>query len=248
MSASAPKRQRAGAALKESRNLSGPAASSEARPLRIVPRVSRKRTARGKQTTRLAELARHLLEAQDNDYEKIARCLHDDLGQRVAAISILLSTLKRRLPPGDLEILEHVERALQKVVDLGGSLRELSRGFHSSILEHAGIEVALRAYSSEISSRPGVQISFESSGDFKDVPPQAARGIYRIAEETLKHVATASVRLSRADGALGLSIQSQTVLSLPPIELEILRQRGKTIGATVRLKASRLTVSIPRIC
>lgn len=248
MNASAPKRQKAEAALAESGNLRGSAAPSEPRPLRVVPRVSRKQTARGKQTTRLAELARYLLEAQDNDYEKIARRLHDDLGQRVAAISILLSTLKRRLPPGDFQILEQVERALQKVVDLGGSLRELSRGFHSTILEHAGIEVALRAYCSELSSRAGVQISFQSSGDFKDVPPHLARGLYRIAEETLKHVAAARVRLSRADGHLHLSIQSRAVLSLPPIELEIIRQRGKTMGATVRLEASRLTVSIPRIC
>jgi signal transduction histidine kinase len=248
MNASAPKRQKAGAGFSESANIHGPAAPSEARPLRVVPRVSRKQPARGKQATRLAELARHLLEAQDNDYERIARRLHDDLGQRVAAISILLSTLKRRLPPGDFEILEQVDRALQKVVDLGGSLREVSRGFHSSILEHAGIEVALRAYCSEISSRPGVQISFQSSGDFKDVPPHVARGLYRIAEESLKHVAAASVRLSRVDGHLHFSIQSRAVFSLPPIELEIIRQRGNTVGATVRLKASRLTVSIPRMC
>jgi signal transduction histidine kinase len=201
-----------------------------------------------KQKSTLAAAARHLLEAQDHQFEKLARRLHDDLGQQVAAISILLSALKRRLPAEDLEILEQAERALQKVVALGESLRGLSNELHSSVLEHAGLEVALRAHCSGLSSRPGVQISFESSGDFEHVPFPVARGLYKIAEETLRNLAEAGVRLSRLGGALHLAIQSEPILSLPPRELAILRQRGKSIGATVRLKASQLTVSIPRMC
>jgi signal transduction histidine kinase len=201
-----------------------------------------------KQKTSLAELARHILEAQDNKSENVARLLHDDLGQQVAAISILLSTLKRRLPPGDPETLEQFERALQKVVALGESLRTLSNEFHSSILEHAGIGVALRAHCSGLSSQPGIQISFESNGDFETVPFHVARGLFKIAQETLRDLAAASVRLSHTDGAVHLAIQSESFLSLPPKELATLRQRGKSIGATVRVKASQLTASTPRIC
>ena len=201
-----------------------------------------------KQKTNLAELARHILEAQDNKSEKVTRLLHDDLGQQVAAISILLSTLKRRLPPGDLEILEQVERALQKVVALGDSLRMLSNELHSSILEYAGIGVALRAHCSALSSQPGIRIWFESRGEFEDVPFPVARGLFKIAQETLRDLTAASVRLSHSGGALHLAIQSEPILSLPPKELATLRQRGKSIGATVRVKASQLTASIPRVC
>jgi len=198
-----------------------------------------------KRKTGLAELARHILEEQDSNSEKVARRLHDDLGQQVAAISILLSTLKRRLPSEDPEILEQVERALQKLVALGGSLRELSNELHSSILEYAGIEVALRARCSELSSRPGIQISFESSGDFEQVPLPVARGLHRIAQEILRNLAAASIRLSRSHGALHLEVQSEPALSLSPIELATLRERGKSIGAAVRLKGSRLAISLP---
>jgi signal transduction histidine kinase len=200
-----------------------------------------------KRKTSLAEVARHLLEAQDDKSEKVARLLHDDLGQQVAAISILLSTLKRRVQPGDVEILEQVERALQKVVALGESLRTLSNELHSSILEHAGIGVALRAHCSALSSQPGIQISFESSGDFEHVPFHVARGLFKIVQETLRNLTGATVRLSHSHGALHLSIQSE-ILSVPPKELGALRQRGKSIGATMRVKASQLTVSIPRMC
>ncbi|HLH41940.1 MAG TPA: histidine kinase [Bryobacteraceae bacterium] len=228
--------------------MDGSAAPSGARRPLAAPPVFGKQTAKKNLSARLAELARRLLEAQDRDREKIARRLHDDLGQQVAAISILLSALKRRLCPVDIEILEPMERALQKVVDLGVSLRDLSSELHSSVLEHAGIEAALRAHCSELSSRAGAQISFESSGDFEDLRPEAARGVYRIAKEALKDSAAANVRLFRSGAALHLAIQSGAIACLAPVELELLRQRGKAVGAAVRRKGSQLTVSIPRIC
>jgi signal transduction histidine kinase len=124
-------------------------------------------------------------------------------------------------------------------------MRELSNKLHSSILEHTGIAVALRAYCAELSARPGIRILFESDGEFDTVPLRIGRGLYRIAQESLTGVARGSVRISFADRQLEMAIESETALSISPLGLAILRQRANSIGAALRMESSRLTVSVP---
>jgi signal transduction histidine kinase len=198
-----------------------------------------------------AALPRYLIEAQDEERERIGRLLHDDLGQQVAAISILLSTLKRDIPEGDIPRLEHIGRIREKLLDLAESMRRLSRELNPTVVQHAGLAAALRMFSAELSTRPGLQVSFETSfengGDVEILPLGAARGLYRIAQDVLEGVSEGQWELCLVRSARGVEFtvaavgrKTANALSRAKSGLAVarLRQRAAAIGAALRVSNS----------
>ena len=127
-----------------------------------------------------AALPRYLIQAQDEERQRIGQRLHDDFAQQVATISILLSTLKRGIPERDKARLEHIGGIREKLLALAESMRRLSHELDPTVVEHAGLAAALRMFSAELSTRPGLQVRFETSfekgGAVEILPPAGARG------------------------------------------------------------------------
>jgi signal transduction histidine kinase len=206
-----------------------------------------------------AALPRYLIEAQDEERERIGRRLHDDFGQQVAAISILVSTLKRGIPERDKPRLEHIRRIGEKLLALAESMRRLSHELDPTVVQYAGLAAALRMFSSELSIRPGLQVSFETSfrtgGAAEILPLAAARGLYRIAQDFLKEVRKGRLELCLIRSARGLefkiaAVGQETAKALSRaasgLALARLRQRAAAIGAALRVsrpaRGFRLTV------
>jgi signal transduction histidine kinase len=104
---------------------------------------------------RVQDLAGRLVSAQEEERGRIARELHDDVGQRVASLAIGLSGLQRRLPavePGVRDELSHLQ---QETLGLSKDLRQLSHELHPGVLEHVGLLEALRGRCDEASAEPG---------------------------------------------------------------------------------------------
>ena len=157
------------------------------------------------------KVVERLLEVHEAELERIARALHDDLGQQVASLSILTGTLKRRLPPEDSENRQQADRIREKLIALAESMGRLSLELYPSVLEHAGVAVALRQLCDSFAAVSRIPISYESSGDFKDVPFRLGLCLYRIVQDVLGSVARsgsaeASVRLARLGSEVELSI------------------------------------------
>ena len=96
----------------------------------------------------IQDLAGRLIAAQEAERTRIARELHDDINQRLAALSISLSALKRRPPADPVALQAELTRYQQEVVRLADDVRRVSHELHSGVLQHAGLvaalEVALR--------------------------------------------------------------------------------------------------------
>ncbi|MBV8842816.1 MAG: hypothetical protein JO307_08395 [Bryobacterales bacterium] len=205
-------------------------------------------------------LSQRLLEALDAERERIARVLHDDLGQQVASLSILTSTLKRRLPPEDTESYEQAHRIREKLIALAGSMRRLSHELYPTLLEHAGLEIALRQLCEELAADTRIRISYQSSGDFQDVPLPLGLSLYRIAEEILRNCgserpeAETVVRLARSAGNVELTLEGENAADFVRHEaglaIECCRKRLKNVSVRHSLenpsgRGWSLTVSIP---
>lgn len=138
---------------------------------------------------RIRDLAGRLLTAQEDERRRIARELHDDLNQQVAALVIAASNMRRRVPPS----VPGTEAALQRLHDhalqLANDMRRLSHGLHPQLLLHAGLAAGLRGYCADFSNETGIEVDLDIADAPVVVPGPAALCLYRVAQEALHNVA-----------------------------------------------------------
>jgi signal transduction histidine kinase/uncharacterized MnhB-related membrane protein len=141
--------------------------------------------------TEVRELAGRLIATQEQERARLARDLHDDINQRLAAASIELSTLRKQIGPPHNEAI----CALQdRIVGLSDDVRQLSHQLHPSCLQHAGLRAALNdlCILSSGPSRPRVYLVADE--DIDELHPEIALCIYRVAQESVAN----AIRHARA--------------------------------------------------
>lgn len=157
------------------------------------------------------ELAAGLIRAQEEERTRIARELHDDVGQRVASLSIGLSSVKRKVgrePDGVGTELATLQR---ETLSLSRDLRNLSHELHPGALEHVGLVEALKSRCEELTVTSGVRARVLVDG-WSDVPYDIAVCLYRVAQEALRNAAahanarTAEIHLSRQNGTVVMRV------------------------------------------
>jgi signal transduction histidine kinase len=158
---------------------------------------------------RRSELAQQLISMQENTFRSIARELHDDFGQILTAIGVMLQRTGRRDP--DLrEVQEIVQSTLEKV-------RSLSHALHPAALEELGFESALAQYLPDFERQTGIAIQYEKVGDSREVDRGVAIQLYRVMQEALNNAARhskstrASVRLRFLPDAVVLEVEDEGV-------------------------------------
>jgi PAS domain S-box-containing protein len=135
----------------------------------------------------LEQLAKRLMEAQEEERKRISRELHDDIGQRVALLAIELDIVRQKLA-GERELRERIEQLQASTSELGTDLHLLSHALHSSKLKHLGLNAALRELCSRISNSQGLAIEFNCANEAKLVMEDEALVLYRVAQEALNNV------------------------------------------------------------
>jgi signal transduction histidine kinase len=162
---------------------------------------------------RSRDLAGRLITAQEAERSRIARELHDDVNQQVAAIAIALSALKRRLPEGcglDGDLADVQRRAVEVAEDI----RSLSHEFHPGVLRHAGLVAALQAHCGEFRARHHLPVSFRADADVEPLSADVSLCLYRVSQEALANVvrhaearhADVSLSLAEAGSAVELTV------------------------------------------
>jgi len=212
---------------------------------------------------RISELATRLITAQETERSRIARDLHDDLSQQLAAISIALSNLKQHLIAGDKNSTDEVTQVQAQAIELANTMRKLSHELHPSALRHAGINEALRGLCKEFGVRHKMKINFAAHGQFTRINPDTSICLYRAAQEAMRNSITHSnatsirvritstptqIELSIADNGDGFDAEAQR--ESRGLGLISLEERIRSLGGvlTVESKIScgtRLTTRIP---
>src|SRR5262249_30783772 len=127
---------------------------------------------------------------QEEERRSIARDLHDDVNQELAAQSIALSTLGHRLPADTApDVRQEVARLQSRTVDVARTIRHLSHSLHPGTLQHAGLIAALRGYCRGFEQEHGLSVTFRADGDLGTVPAGVSLCLYRVTQEGLGNVA-----------------------------------------------------------
>jgi two-component system sensor histidine kinase UhpB len=134
----------------------------------------------------MRELAGRLIATQEQERARLARDLHDDVNQRLAAASIDLSALRRRVPDA---LATEVGNVQAQVIALSDDLRGMSHQLHPGWLNHAGLREALQALC-EVPGRLGSppRINLSVPPEVATLPGEIALCFYRIVQEALRNV------------------------------------------------------------
>ncbi|HEX7288032.1 MAG TPA: PAS domain S-box protein [Candidatus Angelobacter sp.] len=133
----------------------------------------------------LSGLSRKLMEAHEEERTWIARELHDDVGQRMALLTIELERLGQVPPSAAAEIRSRVQELCKRVMDMGKDISAISHRLHSSKLEYLGITAAAAGFCKELAEQHEVEIDLSSEGIPEGLPYEIALCLFRVLQEAL---------------------------------------------------------------
>lgn len=155
-------------------------------------------------------LSRQLLQIQDAERRRVARDLHDGLGQYLAAAMMRLQSLERKEDPRFGERLADATKLIEQALL---ETRTVSHLLHPPLLDQMGLASAIEWYASGFSERSGVHVNVEVGRDVGRLDIDTETAIFRIVQESLTNVhrhsasSTASVRLTRGSGVVTLEVR-----------------------------------------
>jgi len=161
----------------------------------------------------IARLAGELITAQETERKRIAADLHDDLGQRLAAIQVDLDLLGQQATETSRPMTAEIKALGTHLAAVSDDLHELARGLHPSVLEHLGLQIALRDLCRDFERRERIAVVFLHRGALETLPKDVTLCLYRVVQEALhnvvKHAAAtnATVRLERTAKGVGLCVK-----------------------------------------
>ena len=160
--------------------------------------------------------SQRLIQAQEAEREKIARELHDEIGQVLTAVKINLQSVQRSCRTADC--VPRLDESIGIVDEALGRVRELSIELRPSLLDDLGLTAALRWYVDRYAQRTGIIAEvlngFEEDGR---LPRELETACFRIAQEALTNVArhaqagSVSVQLERSRERMLLTVMDDGV-------------------------------------
>jgi PAS domain S-box-containing protein len=136
-------------------------------------------------TATLSTLSRRLMQAQEEERRRIARELHDDVCQRVAALTMQIAQLMHKLPKDDQDLRPSVSELSRKSKDLGTDIQALSHRLHSSKLQILGLAGAAASFCRELAGQHDVTINFSHENVPAQLPEETGVGLFRVMQEAL---------------------------------------------------------------
>jgi signal transduction histidine kinase len=136
----------------------------------------------------LASLSGKLIEAQEQERGRIARELHDDIGQRLSLLAIELAQLQQRLP-NPSELPGRLAGLRSRTSEVATDVQSLSHELHSSKLQYLGIAAAMRGFCQEFADRQKAEVDFEVTDLPASLSPDVSLCLFRVLQEALHNAA-----------------------------------------------------------
>ena len=197
----------------------------------------------------LLEVRRRLAGVQEAERRDIARELHDEVGQELTGLRLLLEST-RNAPPEQAQ--DRIERGLGLLDGMIDMVRDLSLKLRPSMLDDLGLLPALLWLIEHHTTTMGLRVEFEHNGLGNGLSSEVETAAYRVAQEGLtnvaRHAGTAEARLSIRvdDGTLRLMVQDRgagfnpsAVLSAPDsVGLAGMRERVELLGGRLSVDSA----------
>jgi len=202
----------------------------------------------------LRDLSGRLLQMRDDERRRIARELHDSVGQMLAALSMNLSTVRNDM----LQIakaastLTDSESLVQEMVT---EVRTISHLLHPPLLDEAGLSSALRWYVDGFSQRSGIKVELDMPDDFRRFPGELETAVFRVVQESLTNIhrhsgsPTAKIRVRERDHEVLVDVedhgkgipdekrQQMATSGTPGVGIRGMQERLRQLGGTLQIES-----------
>jgi signal transduction histidine kinase len=159
-------------------------------------------------TAALRQLSSRLLSLQDSERRRIARELHDSLGQYLVALKLNVDILRRS--PGRDELWSQSEELMERCI---AEVRTLSYLLHPPTMDAVGIASAARWYIEGFGLRSGLKLTLEAPDDPVRLPDAIELALFRVLQEALTNVhrhsdaSAADILIRRSSGQAILEVR-----------------------------------------
>jgi two-component system NarL family sensor kinase len=218
----------------------------------------------------LRNLSGRLLRLQDEERRRISRDLHDVTGQKLALLSMDLSSIqKHKNIAKDEEINRLLEESVSLSNDVNKEIRTLSYLLHPPLLDELGLSSAVQWFAQGFENRTGIHVAVDIPSNLVRLAPDAEVALFRIVQESLANVhrysgsATADVRarsdagevrLEIGDFGKGMSLESakpnRAVVAPLGVGIQGMKERVRQLSGTLEITSrpgsgTRVTAILP---
>jgi signal transduction histidine kinase len=204
------------------------------------------------------DLTGQVLHLQDEERRRIARELHDSVGQCLAALGMNLSAVETGVKATIARLAEAVSSVADSramVKEMTAEIRTISYLLHPPMLDEAGLIPAVSWYLQGFSERSKIAVDLDMSEDFERLPRDLETTIFRVVQECLTNIhrhsesRAATIRISRLDAHVEVEVRDQGK-GIPQEKLSEMissgtagvgiggmRERARQLGGTLDVKS-----------
>ncbi|OPY05071.1 MAG: Sensor histidine kinase LiaS [Syntrophaceae bacterium PtaB.Bin038] len=137
---------------------------------------------------RLRNLSAHLESAREKERTRIARDLHDELGQLLTALNTDLVLLMNSVPPGQDDLMKKAEDSVNLVEMTMQTVKRIYMDLRPGMLDHLGLAVAIDWLAQDFQKRTGIKCTVSIDPGELQLDADMSFSIYRIVQETLTNI------------------------------------------------------------
>jgi signal transduction histidine kinase len=211
----------------------------------------------------LRSLAGRLESVQEEERIRIAREVHDELGQELTGVKLELAFLRDQLAQSSSAVLDRIEKIVDLVDGTMQSVRRIATELRPVVLDQLGLIPAIEWQAGEFQGRTGIQCTLNIYLRTVALPIERSTGVFRIFQEILTNV-TRHARASRVDISMqeyrghllllvsddGRGITDDEVSDSKSLGLLGMRERALLLGGETKIErnsdqGTTVTVRIP---
>jgi len=202
----------------------------------------------------LRDLSTRLIKIRDEERKRLARELHDSIGQLLAALSMNIAVIQAHSHKFDPDVARAVAENAGLVQQISSEIRTMSHLLHPPLLEVAGLASAVRWYVDGFSERSKIAVHLELPSNFGRLPSETELAIFRVVQECLTNIhrhsgsTTAAIRIQQEGSRLviqvrdygkGISLEKQLQLagSSAGVGLRGMKERLRQLGGSLSLES-----------
>jgi signal transduction histidine kinase len=211
----------------------------------------------------LRALAVHLQSVREEEQIRIAREIHDELGQALTGLKMDLTWLAGGLRPDQKTLLEKTSAMFRLIDGTIRSVRRIASGLRPEVLDEIGLAAAISWQARDFQVRSGIRCNVELPPEGPALDPARSTAVFRIFQEVLTNVARhahatrVDVRMSVAGDAMCLEVQDNgrgiseaRVGSSKSLGFLGMRERVLPFNGTIEIQGQRgkgtaVTIRIP---
>jgi len=208
-------------------------------------------------------LSTHLQEVREEERTRIARKIHDDLGQAMTALKIDLSWLDKKLPDDQDLIREKLRSMVSLINESIETVHNVSEDLRPGILDDFGLSAAIEWQAEEFQKRTGIECRTSLPPDEIELSRENSTNLFRIVQESLTNVirhanaTKVQINFKEEDGILllevvdngrgisGSAISNPKSFGLIGIKERVHSLGGKVDFAGIANEGTRVTVKLP---